>query len=283
MWLGKWRALGLLALWVNGCAAPAPPRVCVPGEMRGCSCNDGREGAQRCDYLGERFDACYCETTCTPECGGIACGPPRNAAACPGVTCGECGAGFSCSSGQCVRQPSPCAGRSCGLGTDGLTSCGTCGSGLSCSGGTCVRGSSCSRQPGASCATHADCCPDGATPVFCEDVWGWGRICTAQCLSNANCGSACCARFDDGNSACADGRFCAATTGCTRAIDEACSGDWECCRDPRLPGVPTACAAIGGAAVCRSMCRSNADCASACCAARPGDGKRVCAAASACR
>lgn len=279
----RWLWMVVVGLSGAGCGAPMPVPVCTPGETRACACTDGRSGSQRCTAFGDEFDVCICTASCTPDCAGLVCGAPRNAATCPNVTCGSCAAGTHCSAGGlCVVDAAACAGRTCGLGTDGTTSCGTCGAGFTCSGGTCVRSSACSRQPGDPCSTHSDCCADGATPVFCEDVWGRGRICTAQCASNASCGSACCARFDDGNSACADGRFCAATSGCPRAIDEACSGDWECCRDPRLPGVPTACAGFGGGPVCRSMCRTNGDCASGCCAARAGDGKRVCAAAGAC-
>lgn len=282
MWLGKWLSFGVLVGVLAGCAAPPPPRACTPGEMRGCTCNDGRNGAQRCDDLGERFDACYCPV-CTPDCNGLACGPPRNAAACPGVACGDCGAGFSCAAGQCMRQTSPCAGRMCGLGSDGVTSCGDCGAGFSCSSGQCVRAPTCSRRVGDFCSASAECCPDGAVPTSCQFVWGFGRICTAQCTSNAGCGSACCARFEDNTMACASSRFCAAETGCTRAVNQSCTIDAECCRDPNARSVPTACGCIGSECICRAMCRANSDCMSGCCAPRSSDGLRVCAAATACR
>jgi peptidoglycan/xylan/chitin deacetylase (PgdA/CDA1 family) len=72
-------------------------------------------------------------TSCTPSCGGRACGSDGC-----GGTCGTCGANQTCNaSSQCVSSCTPsCSGKTCGDDGCGGT-CGTCGSGQSCAGGSC--------------------------------------------------------------------------------------------------------------------------------------------------
>ena len=88
----------------------------------------------------ERFDLDDIKVTgdsgssCTPSCGSNVCGSDGC-----GGSCGTCGSGYSCESGQCVAPtctPS-CSGKECG--PDGCGgSCGSCSGGESCSSGQCV-------------------------------------------------------------------------------------------------------------------------------------------------
>jgi hypothetical protein len=70
----------------------------------------------------------HCQTACTPACSGRECGPDPTC----GTSCGTCAFGTVCDAGQCVACVSACAGLECGPDPVCGTSCGGCTDGLSC-------------------------------------------------------------------------------------------------------------------------------------------------------
>ncbi len=142
---------------------------------------DSNDGWYDCGYSGSDptgQNPKACPGACTPQCGGKECGGDGC-----GGSCGSCGAGETCSSGQCVSTCTPsCAGKQCG--DDGCGgSCGSCGSGAVCEAGQCV--SNCTP----SCAGKE--CGDNGCGGSCGSC-GSGEICDAgQCstLSSNGCGT----------------------------------------------------------------------------------------------
>jgi hypothetical protein len=150
-------------------------------------------------------------STCVPSCGDHACGSDGC-----GGSCGTCGAGATCESGQChvpcgMNGQACCAGRMC---SEGLCSdtpsgptclCGTNGHAC-CPGRACSDGSLCTDTgfgPLCLCGTNGRaCCPGRACSdgSLCTDT-GFGPL----CLCGTN-GRACC----PGRS-CTDGSLCTDT------------------------------------------------------------------------
>ena len=52
----------------SGCAGESlqAPRFCGPGVTRLCRCDDGREGVQICNDIGQAFSACACDAPTMP-------------------------------------------------------------------------------------------------------------------------------------------------------------------------------------------------------------------------
>lgn len=225
---------------LEGCG-PVAPGTCVPGTTISCPCPGGATGTQTCNSAGSGYGTCAPCGACTPNCAG--------------KTCGSDGCGGSCGS--------------CGTRT-------RCDDAL----GRCVSSGACTRTVGQSCALDADCCASNGVASRCLDLWGFGRVCTSVCTTNASCGGMCCARFEDNSLACANPRFCADTSRCMRRIDEACTTDADCCSDPTTR-VPGSCTCLNSSCTCRALCRTHTDCASGCCAPR-NDGGLVCSPSAVC-
>lgn len=136
----------------------------------------------------------WCERDVQVSCGG------DGEACCDGSACD---AGLSCDGGVC-RGASACGG-------EGQACCGgTCSGSLECSGGVCARPApSCTRSIDQSCASDAECCDDpiSGAPAACTGIDGV-FTCRAECSSNAQCLSGCCAPRDDGVRVCSPTAFC---------------------------------------------------------------------------
>jgi hypothetical protein len=162
-------ALACLA-FATGCFGDS--EICEPGETQSCTCQDGKSGAQECNYDGESWGACVCSSGCTGSlcnCGNGVCGVSESCSSCP-ADCGTC----SCGDGVCGASEN-C--HSCSV------DCGTC----ICGDGDCEDGETCDSCPVdcGSCNTGGECGPDN----FTTDCGG-GRFCPADstCLPNDACG-----------------------------------------------------------------------------------------------
>lgn len=213
-----------------GCSAMPPGTACAPGETRACPCPSGASGTQTCDSAGTGFSACGpCGNTCTPLCGGRVCGPDGC-----GGSCGICGAGTTCTAGQCLSSgPGMCSASN---------PSGACPTGQQCLNGAC-----CAQPCGASC------CNDGAVCV--RD--GAGNLsCAARCTSTSQCpgaaGMRCCRSLFDSTTnqplsfgAC--GQFVAGETTCRCSTGADCgSGACTPATNPSaVPVGPYICTAPG--------------------------------------
>jgi hypothetical protein len=156
----KWMAVAVLAV----------------GLSIGTGCDDGNDGTY---YSGEEEESADAvagtdgESTCVPDCQGLACGDDGC-----GGSCGECGLGEECGYGVCEVTCVPsCGGHECG--DDGCGgSCGGCGAGEQCSSGKCM--SACGACMEGSCGYELE---------TCEGNYECGAL--LQCLSN--CGTDSCA------------------------------------------------------------------------------------------
>jgi hypothetical protein len=152
-------------------------------------------------------------TACAPSCGNNVCGGDGC-----GGSCGTCGAGTTCSAGQCVCQPS-CSGKSCG--PDGCGgSCGTCFSGTCSAGGQCVCQSTCTGKTCGSdgCGGSCGSCSLGtscngsqciADPDACDPVSDAGCQAPNQCILLST-EKTVCALAGSGH----EGAYCSATVTC---------------------------------------------------------------------
>ncbi len=153
---------------------------------------------------------------CTPSCAGKQCGGDGC-----GGSCGSCGAGTTCTGGQCVCVPQ-CSSKECGGDSCG-GSCGACGAGTTCSGGQCVCAPQCSGKEcgGDGCGGSCGSCGAGTT---CS---GGECVCAPQC-SGKECG----------------GDTCGGSCGSCPAT-HACSGG-QCVCEPQCDGKPCGDDGCGG-------------------------------------
>jgi hypothetical protein len=144
----------------------------VPAEVRGWSAERIQvvvpevygETVVLAETEGGETNALSFLAPCTPTCAGKACGDDGC-----GGTCGACGPGTTCQSGQCACAPD-CTGKECG--DDGCGgSCGACGPGKTCRANRCA------------------CAPDCAGKACGDD--GCGGTCGA-CPAGTQCAAGAC-------------------------------------------------------------------------------------------
>lgn len=122
-------------------------------------------------------------------------------------------------------------------------------------------------SPGNSCSEATACCP-GSTCV----MDGASRFCAADCESNVQCASGCCAALQSGGKVCAPRAICESQNPMCGQPGDSCAQE-ACC-----PG--SLC--VGGASpACAAECTDGSQCASGCCA-RLQSGRMACAPASVC-
>ncbi len=285
---------------------PCPPGcgdgTCGGGETCMTCPTDCGRCAPRCgDGTCNGAETC---TTCPTDCG--ACGARCGDGTCNGTeTCtscpADCGA-CACSLGEGVAcnpvavAPSCCAGgrvcvnngiqNACAV-VDGLpcTLDSGCVAGSTCVSGVC--GSAACRDPnlrvGVACATNTNCCAlgdSGGRRSICitgNPGLGSGSICSAVCLSNANCNSGCCVGTISGDagtgvSVCVHPALCITSRPGNLGIGSPCSDTTQCANvgtrftfcDPSLLSTS------GTLGACALLCTHSSDCGSGCCALSAG-------------
>jgi hypothetical protein len=174
-----------------------------------------------------------CVSTCTPSCSGKTCG--SNGC---GGTCGTCSTGQTCSSaGQCISTCTPsCSGKACGSDGCGGT-CGTCPSGQTCNSvGQCDASGGCAHpicSTGTKLTSTCDSCAGTicALDPYCCQV-EWDSVCVAEVPSV--CGQSCgtCTPACGGKACGSDG--CGGTCG-TCPSGQTCSISGQCASTGTCP------------------------------------------------